>query len=175
MVSREDVREVLRSLDLEKVMSGKPGALPKSDSDLSLHLWEGEHCLGIAGISLGLKEYYGSDYMLPEECTRAIEHAHGRWIFTQMQASKNTLEQRKKVNFRRELLRSWDWVASAVGIRIEYFLPAELNYWVMPEVRFGLADLYFPLPKRSVLLMNYDYTARNNGFRYDTDSRLYKR
>ncbi len=157
------------------------------DGEMSLSICKSDIYLGVAGISYGLDKYYSElnnydlegDKPIPEckeePYCRAIKSLKNKWIITQMQAAKNTKELREKINFRRILLRTWQEIFSKYGESLDYYLPASLNRWAIPSIKFQLIDMYHSTPEKTCLLMNYDYTAKRNGFKYNSDIGVFQK
>lgn len=151
------------------------------DGELMLALRYHGDLVGVCGISRGLEDYYGDTLKLDtlaiseEEKNRfhiAKKSVGSDWIITQMQAVPNTWDQRQKINFRRELLKAWNEISNILNIEIPYYLPANLNYWSIPKDQMNSGKA---MPSWTCLLMNYDYTAKRNGFKFNKSKCLYER
>jgi len=170
-----------------------PRELPEHtylDGDLSLAMIADGRPIAISGISYGLTKYYDRpDYkelddvkaledVTPELGKRLdtlIDAVRGKWVITQMQGISGTTQDRQRRNFRRQLLAAWDIVAEELAEPIDLYIPGEVTYWNLPPVRHVRAENGYRTPEQRVLLMNYDYTAKRNGFRYNPATSLYER
>jgi hypothetical protein len=176
-ISKGDLVAIVEKLSLPGVASCFPqGAC--GDGDLNLSLFYDGKPVGVSGVAYGLEHYYEwttIDQYHEEEIRKAIDAAKDSWVIVQMQGLRGTAKQREGRNFRRDLLRAWDAVFEAANERLLFYLPASINYWSLSVVEQDLYASHLPLPDQECLLMNYDYTAKRNGFWFDERSCLFRR
>jgi len=182
MITEKSVTDELPSLNTNLdgiVLSTKLPEEIHSDSDIHLSLWQGEACLGVSGLSQDLRSYYGGWFegikeLKEEPYARAIKNVNG-WTVTQMQATAGTTDYRMSVPFRKILVRSWKEILSRFGETLDFYLPAQLNFWMIPSIQQQLTDQMMPLPSETCLVMNYDFTARKNKFKYNPEIGVFQR
>jgi hypothetical protein len=191
-------RHALRTLDhaLAEAL-GKDGLLtppPEDtfrDGDRSISVWKDGHCIGFSGVSFGLRRYYtrldcdnvtqGMDKELRGHYKNALNASRGKFIITQMQATRGTQTDRKEVKFRRILMDAWKKVNTSLPEGINLFLPGELTYWNLPGVMMARNEKAqdeghkVNHPTKTVLDINYDHLAPRHGFRYNPDIALFER
>jgi len=182
MIAVKSVADELHSLNTRLdgiVLSTKLPEGINSDSDIHLSLWLGDICLGVSGISQDVRSYYCGWFedireLKEEPYARAIKNAKG-WTVTHMQATAGTTDYRKTVPFRKILVRSWKEILSRFGENLDYYLPARLNFWMIPSIQEQLLEQIHTLPSETCLAMNYDFTARKNKFKYNPEIGVFQR
>lgn len=162
------------------VVSTKMPSEPHLDSDVGIALWSGEVCLAVSGLSYGLFGYYENwpddiEGLHAEPYSLAVSASKDKWVFTQLQGTKGTAIQRGEFGYKDMLVSAWDSIMEKFGDRVEFFLPADMNFWLLPEIQEALITSQRGLPRLEGLVSNYDCVAKRNGFDFNEQARLYQR
>lgn len=150
------------------------------DSDLGIALWVGEVCLAVSGLSYGLFGYYEN---WPDELeglhtgaySLAVDASKEKWVLTQLQATRGTAVQREKVMYKDMFMSAWSSIMEMLGDCVEFVLPANMNFWMIPEIQEALIASNRGLPRLEGLVSNYDCVAKRNGFDFNEQAQLYQR
>lgn len=158
-----------------QILRQEPQDIP-CDSEKCLTLVDGRE-IACAGISYGLEDYYFMFRQYAEFAgiEEAVQQAEGKWGITQMQAAPGTKALRTGINYRSLLMTEWEQQASKEGVRIEFYLSAELNLWHRFRYHYSVAEQGIRVPSKKCFLYNYDYVAKKHGFRQDKRTRLFIR
>ena len=164
------------SFDISLVYS----SLKKSDADICLSFNFQNHSIAVAGISYGLNNYFPNLSMQEEvyfPFEELVKSANGKWGITLMQSIKGKKDLREllkqeQIDYRIELMKSWDDISNNLEIPISFYLPGKSNYWNLEIMRdCNCAGN----PLESVLRKNYDWVAKRFGFKFNKETSLFER
>ncbi len=161
------------------------------DGDIPLTLWKNGEWIAASAISKGLEDYFSAlmakdfdkevylrDSLVPagsfdmqEKAAHYAKNLHG---IVQMQARPKTQIIRGGIPYHDILVEGLGKLSEASGFKISFYLPAELNMWILPQ---QICDHQMDKKEVETLLSglqkNYDRVAERHGFRYDREVSLY--